>query len=53
MFSKGALDFLSQTLLSPSLATLKPSSGRERTRLQRCSFDFCCECYWQLKSRAK
>lgn len=53
MFLKGIQDFLSQTLLSPNLATLKLLSGRERTRLQRCSFDFCCECYWQLKSGAK
>lgn len=52
-FLKGVQDFLSQTLLSADLAALEPLSGREGTRLRRCSFDFCCECYWQLKSRAK
>lgn len=50
---KGIQDFLSQTLLSRNLATPTPLSDRGRTRLRRCSFDFCRECYWQLKSGAK
>lgn len=50
---KGFQHFLSQTLLSRNLATPTPLSDRGRTRLRRCSFDFCRECYWQLKSAAK
>lgn len=32
------------------LGTSQPLGSSEGMWLQHCCFDFCCECFWQLKS---